>query len=553
MAGLQRRAGSILLVSFALLALAGARALRLGTLHSGSLRQDAAAEHERVESVPAPRGTITDRRGVVLAVSEPAAEVSAEPYLVKDPLDASRQLAPLLGQSASEVLSALSRHTTFLYLAHDVPAARAQEIEALHIEGVEETPTSRRVYPRGTLAAQVLGVLGSEGKGLAGLEYSERSVLSGVDGERRVVSDARGEPVSVTQSRAERAGRSLRLTIDANIQHRAEQVLGAVGAVFKPASATAIVMDPQTGALLAVANWPAVNANETATASASQLADGAVSFLYEPGSTFEVVTFSAALEEGLITPDSTLPVPDQIEIAGTKIHDAEEHPEEALTAAEILARSSNVGTIEIGQLLGPDRFNSWVHRWGFGAPTGVDLPGEERGEVISPSQYSGVSMGKLPIGQGEAVTPMQIAAAYAAVANGGILRPPHAIARIGGRRLPIPRGRRAIKAKTAAEMRTMMEGVLAPGGTASEVSIPGYRLAGKTGTANEINPQTGGYSESSYVASFVGFAPAQHPRLLCAVIVNEPQTGSVYGGTVAAPAFGQIMAFALPYLGIPPE
>ncbi|MHB1810489.1 MAG: peptidoglycan D,D-transpeptidase FtsI family protein [Solirubrobacteraceae bacterium] len=558
MASVQRRAGSICLVLFALLALAGIRALYLGTVHSGALRQDAAAEHATVESVPAARGTITDRKGVVLAVSEPADEVSAEPYLVKDPLEASKALAPLLGQSASEVLAKLSQQTTFVYLAKDVPAAQAKQISELQmqgkpIEGIEETPTMRRVYPRGTLASQVLGELGGEGAGLSGLEYSENSLLKGVEGQRTTISDARGEPISITDSRQQTAGKSIRLTIDANIQHRAEEVLGAVGSVFKPASATAIVMNPQTGGLLAVANWPSVNANDPASATASELQDKAVSFLFEPGSTFKVVTFSGALEEGLITPETNFQVPDQIEIEGTTIHDAEEHPVETLTAAEILARSSNVGTIKIGGLLGPDRFNEWVHRWGFGAPTGVDLPGEERGEVISPSQYSGVSMGNLPIGQGEGVTPMQIVTAYAAVANGGILRPPHIVARVGGKRTPIPAGRRVIKSKTAAEMRKMMEGVLAPGGTASEVSVPGYKLAGKTGTANKVNPETGGYSETAFVGSFVGFAPARHPKLVCAVIVNEPQTGSVYGGTVAAPAFGQIMAFALPYLGIPPE
>lgn len=558
MSNVQRRAGTICLILFALLALAGVRALYLGTVHSGALREDAAAEHATVESVPAPRGTITDRKGVVLAVSEPADEVSAEPYLVKDPLEVAKKLAPLLGQSTSEVLAKLSEQTTFVYLAKGVPAAKAKQIAELRIaekpiEGIEETPTMRRVYPRGTLASQVLGQLGGEGNGLSGLEYSENSLLAGIEGQRRVISDAHGEPISISDTRQESSGKSVQLTLDANIQHRAEQVLGAVGSVFKPASATAIVMNPRTGALLAVANWPSVNANDTAGATAAELKDQAVSFLYEPGSTFKVVTFSGALEEGLITPETTFQVPDQIEIDGITIHDAEEHPVETLTAGEILAHSSNVGTIKIGALLGPDKFNEWVHRWGFGSQTGVDLPGEERGEVISPSEYSGVSMGNLPIGQGEAVTPMQIATAYAAVANGGILRAPHIVARVGGKRVPIPAGHRVIKAKTAAEMRNMMEGVLAPGGTASEVSIPGYKLAGKTGTANKVDPETGGYSETAYVASFVGFAPAKDPKLLCAVIVNEPETGSIYGGTVAAPAFGQIMAFALPYLGVSPE
>ncbi len=200
-----------------------------------------------------------------------------------------------------------------------------------------------------------------------------------------------------------------------------------------------------------------------------------------------------------------------------------------------------------------ETFNKWVHRYGFGAPTGVDLPGEEKGVTLKPSEYSGSSMGNLPIGQGELVTPMQMATAYAAIANGGILRPPHIVRAIDGHAQPEPAGHRVISQTTAAELRQMLEGVLGPEGTASEVSIPGYHLAGKTGTANKIDPETGEYSESKFMASFIGFAPASDPKLLCAVVVNEPQSGSIYGGTVAAPAFGQIMSFALPYLGIAPE
>jgi len=197
------------------------------------------------------------------------------------------------------------------------------------------------------------------------------------------------------------------------------------------------------------------------------------------------------------------------------------------------------------------RFDSWVHRFGFGTPTGVDLPGEERGQVLAVSQYSGSSMGNLPIGQGESVTPLQIATAYSAIANGGILRPPHVVAAVDGHSVSTPPGHRVISSQTASELRDMLRGVLAPGGTASEVAIPGYQLAGKTGTANKVDPSTGQYSTTRYVASFVGFAPASRPRLLAAVMVDEPQS-QIYGGVVAAPAFGQIMGFALPYLGIPP-
>jgi len=280
--------------------------------------------------------------------------------------------------------------------------------------------------------------------------------------------------------------------------------------------------------------------------------DRAVGFDYEPGSTFKAVTVSGALQEGLITPSTPFNIPDQIQVADRTIHDDTEHPEETLTTAQILARSSNVGAIKIGLLERPEPFNGWVRRFGFGARTGVELPGEEAGMALPLDRYSGSSMGNLPIGQGELVTPMQMASAYAAIANGGILRPPHIIGAVGGRRQPEPAGRRIISATTAAEVRHMLEGVLGPEGTASEVSIPGYQLAGKTGTASKIDPATGEYSKSAYVASFIGFAPAADPKLLCAVVVDEPQSGSIYGGTVAAPAFGQIMSFALPYLGIPP-
>ena len=430
------------------------------------------------------------------------------------------------------------------------------QVTALKLEGITGTPTMRRVYPRRTLASQLLGFVGSEGKGSSGLEYSQDSLLQGKEGERKVVSDAIGQPISITSIHAEQPGANLTLTLDANIQQRAEDVLDAVGKVFDPKDATAIVMNPSTGALLAVANWPQVNLNDpgayskTALEAAAQ--DRAVSFNYEPGSTFKVVAVSGALESGLITPSTPFAIPDQIQVANRTIHDAEEHPEETLTTAEILAQSSNVGAIKIGALDGPERFNEWVRKYGFGARTGVELPGEETGVALPLSEYSGSSMGNLPIGQGELVTPMQMVTAYSAIANGGILRRPHVIGTVNGRSQPEPAGRRVISQTTAAELRTMLEGVLAPGGTASEVSIPGYELAGKTGTASKVDPATGEYSETAYVASFIGFAPAKDPKLLCAVVVDEPQNGSIYGGTVAAPAFGQIMSFALPYLRIPP-
>lgn len=554
MAVVQRRVGLLFGLFFVLLLVAAARALYLGGPHSGTLRRAAQSQQLTYETVPAQRGTITDRNGMALAISEPAQELSADPYLVKHPLSAAQRLAPLLGLTQAQTLTKLSEHTGFVYLARALPYDTAQKVLALKIPGVQGTPVMRRVYPRGTLAAQVLGIVGTEheGAGLMGLEYSRNSLLAGRAGKRRVVSDAIGQPISIAETHHEQAGASMSLTLDANIQQRAEDVLAAVGRVFHPKNSTAIVMDPRTGAILAMADWPAVNANDPGPTATEALENPAVSFNYEPGSTFKAVVVSGALEEGLITPDTGFEIPDQIELGGRTIHDDTEHPVESLTTAQILARSSNVGAIKIGGLLGPTRFNSWVHRFGFGARTGVDLPGEETGATLPLSHYSGSSMGNLPIGQGELVTPIQMASAYSAVANGGILHPPHIVGSIDGRPVNQPAGRRVISPRTAADLREMLKGVLASGGTASEVSIPGYQLAGKTGTASKIDPATGEYSQSAYVASFVGFAPASNPKLLCAVVVNEPQADSIYGGVVAAPAFGQIMEFALPYLDIPP-
>jgi cell division protein FtsI/penicillin-binding protein 2 len=559
---LQRRVGYLFACFFLLLALGATRAMYLGGLHGAALRRAAQTQQLTDEAVPAQRGTITDRNGVALAISEPAEQITADPYLVRDtpqdprhrsPLQDAQQLAPLLGRTQAEVLALLSERTGFVYLARALPYGAAHTLLKLRIPGVQGVPVMRRVYPRGSLAGQVLGVVGAEGRGLGGLEYRDDSLLGGRSGERRVISDAIGQPVSISETRPERPGASIGLTLDANIQQRAEDELSAVAQIFHPRDSTAIVMDPRSGAVLAMASWPALNPNNPGSAAVAALENRAISFDYEPGSTFKSVVVSGALQDGLITPDSGFEIPDQIRVADRTIHDDTEHPGESLTTAQILAQSSNVGAIKIGLLEGAARFDGWVRRFGFGAPTGIDLPGEERGEALPLKRYSGSSMGNLPIGQGELVTPIQMASAYAAIANGGVLRAPHVVRSIDGRPAPEPLGRRIISRRTAAELRSMLEGVLGPGGTASQVSVPGYQLAGKTGTASKIDPRTGEYSKSAYVASFVGFAPAEDPKLLCAVIVDEPQSGSIYGGAVAAPAFGQIMEFALPYLGIAPQ
>jgi cell division protein FtsI/penicillin-binding protein 2 len=276
----------------------------------------------------------------------------------------------------------------------------------------------------------------------------------------------------------------------------------------------------------------------------------ATGFNYEPGSTFKAFTVAAALDDRLVTPGSAFTLAPSIQVADRTIEEPHERGTETLTGAEILAHSSNVGAVTIGLQLGSERFSRWIERFGFGRPTGVRFPGEERGIVPALDEYSGSTMGNLPLGQGLSVTPMQMMAGYQAIANGGVLRRPQLIEKVGDEAVPAPPGRRVIDAEVAAQVREMLEGVLAPGGTASEVSVPGYTLAGKTGTAEVA--ENGTYSETKYVASFIGFAPAQDPQLLVSVIVDQPQ-GDYYGGSVAAPAFGKIAEFALPYLGVPSE
>ena len=550
---IERRIALLTVLFTCVLGLAAARTAYLGAVRAPSLREAARSQQVQVVKVPAPRGTITDRNGVELAVSEPADDVIANPRLIKDASGLARRLAPLLEQDIDSLGRQLSdRRRGFVYLRRLMPSTRARAVRAMKVEGLDLIASSRRVYPQGWLASQVLGFVGVDGKGLAGLEYSLDRRLRGREGERRLVVDALGQPISLRDEQVMRPGRTVRLTIDAAIQDRTEKVLDDVGREFRPKGATALVMDPRTGALLAVANWPRVDANDPASAPEYARVDRAVGAAYEPGSTFKPFTVAGALENRLVTPQTSFDLAPQIQVADRTIGEAHPRGAETMTTAQILARSSNVGAVTIGLRLGAQRFDSWVRRFGFGRATGVDLPGEGAGIVPPVDQYSGSSMGNLPIGHGLAVTPLQMASAYAAIANGGILRPPHVVDRVGDRRVEPPRGRRIMSARTATSVREMLEGVLAPGGTASEVTIPGYRLAGKTGTANKPDPVTGGYSDTLYFASFVGFAPARDPRLLVAVMVDEPQ-GAIWGGVVAAPAVQEVLAFALPYLRIAPD
>jgi cell division protein FtsI (penicillin-binding protein 3) len=547
---IERRIGLLFacfLVAFLLIAV---RAFWLQGVEASTLSAQALNQQTETVDVPGLRGAILDRDGTRLASSEDAATIYATPYQVKNKPKAAERLAKVLKEKPDKVLEALAVESGFSYIAKDVDLATAAKVEKLGIEGIGQLSASRRTYPQGEMAGQVIGVVGTEGEGLTGIEEGENSALEGEEGKTRIVTDALGEPIKQETVKQAKDGEDVELTLDPVIQQDAERALAKVGETYSPVGATAIVMDPQTSEILAMANYPAIDPGDLEKVSNEELLNQATGFNYEPGSTFKAFTVSAALEEGVITPQTEITVPPSIEIGERIIEDAEEHGTENLTVEQVLARSSNIGADIIGGKLGATKFSKWIERFGFGKKTGVQFPNEEHGIVPALDQYSGATMGNLPMGQGASVTPIQMMQGYAAIASGGVERPPQLVKRIGEEKVHEPKGHRVISAQVASDVREMLKGVLGPEGTASEVEVPGYTLAGKTGTAEVA--EDGGYSKTKYIASFIGMAPAADPKFLCAVIVDQPE-GEIYGGSVAAPAFGEIAEQALPYLGVPQE
>ena len=558
---IERRVGLLFATFVALLLVVLVRAVWVQGVQGNSLAEQAKGQQTETVVIPGSRGRILDREGRELAVSEDAATVFATPYQVKNPQKTARVLARILDANEAEILERLTEDSGFSYINRKVSMEVANEITAANLEGIGLMPDSRRIYPQGELAGQVIGTIGTENQGLSGLEAGKDEVLHGTDGEREVVRDALGEELERDTLSAAEAGKDLKLTLDANIQAHVEDVLAGLGETYQPNGATAIVMDPRDSEILAMANWPGIDPSDPGSIKDPNLLGNlATGFTYEPGSTFKAITVAGALEDGVVTPNTMFELPPTLQIADRTIEEAHERGPVSLSVADILAQSSNVGAVKIGLALNDsagdpifgDRFDYWVRQFGFGKPTGVGFPGEEQGILISPEDYSGSTMGNLPIGQGLAVTPMQMAAAYAAIASDGVLRTPRLILEEGGDPVEPGPEHRVISPENAAKVRKMLEGVLGPGGTAEEVQVEGYTLAGKTGTAEKVDPETGTYSETEYVASFVGFAPAKKPQLLVAIVVDYPK-GDYYGGSVAAPAFGEIANFALPYLGIPPS
>lgn len=543
---------AVLLIAFGA---ALGRAVWLQAVHAAPLARLAQVQHRETVELPASRGTIYDRTGTPLAVGERATTVYADPRRVRDPRRAARVAGRILGVKPATLVPLLSdRSKGFIYVARKADPAQAGKLAQRGLDGFGFYPEERRVYPQRSVGAQVLGFAGVDNRGLEGIEASLDRLLAGTPGSETIVKDPIGRAIEVVASTPAREGRDVYLTLDHNIQANAEAVLTETVRRWRANAATAVVLDPRTGAILAMASAPTYDANRFPTIAGRDRArtkNRAVTDTYEPGSTFKVVTVTGVLAEGVATPQTPFVLPYSIRVADRTIHDSHPRATQRMSVAEILYRSSNVGTVTLAERLGSKRLAAWVDRFGFGHPTGVAFPGESPGIVLPEPQWSGSTIGNVPIGQGIAVTALQMAAAYASVANRGLWVQPHVVDRIAGEPRRAPKRRRVLPAGIAGTVSRLLVGVVDnEGGTGSLAAVPGYHVAGKTGTAQK--PVAGGYSSSEYVASFVGFVPATDPRLVILVTVDTPRN-AIWGGVVAAPAFQDIARFALQYLEVPPD
>lgn len=539
---------------FALVGIAG----RVAVLHVRDGDEYVAlARDQRVRRVdlPATRGSIYDRKGHELAISLAAKAVYANPQLIEEPIQVAERLAPVLGLRVREVAKALRSDSPFVYVARRVDLDVAERIERMRIRGVGFLEESKRHYPAGELAPQVLGFVGIDDTGLAGLELQYDELLGGKPGTMMVERDPAGRaiPQGLSRIRDPQPGEDLVLTIDRDLEFRAQRALRAAVRANGAEGGTVVVLDPSNGDVLAMVTYPWFDANRFSESSPEVTRNRAVTDMYEPGSVNKVITAAAALEERAISLDQTFDVPDSYQVGDKLFRDVQAHPPQAMTIGDIMERSSNVGTIKVAERLGRDLLATYLTRFGFGRETGIDFPGEAKGILLPRDRWWVTSMGTIPLGQGIAVTPLQMASVYATIANDGIRMQPRLVRGVvdaGGEFHPESRnqGRRVISAETAARVREMLVRVVEHG-TGRLAAVPGYEVGGKTGTARKPLEDALGYSDQ-FVASFIGMAPADDPRIVVAAILDEPET--VYGGVAAAPLFREVVRFALADLRVPP-
>jgi cell division protein FtsI (penicillin-binding protein 3) len=513
----------------------------------------------RTVDIAALRGQVLDRDGNLLAYTVDASLVTADPTLVADPQRTALALTTLLDVPVSDLTERLRRDGRYVELAHQVSPETVSAIEALELPGIlfEDEPV--RLYPAGFVGGQVVGFVGRDGDGLAGIEQRFDEQLSGTNGERRYEVGSGGNPIpsGIDESTPAVDGSSVQLTLDQDVQFVMEQRLAEACRDGATTRASAVVLDVRTGEVVAMGSCPGYDPGAARSTDQSLLGNPVVSQVFEPGSVMKAVTLAGALEDGLATPDRVLTVPGHVQAGDVRVTDAHDHAPVDWTVTGILAKSSNVGTIMLARELGDERLEEYLRAFGLGSRTGVELPGESAGILEPAEDWTASRAANVPIGQGVSVTTLQMASVYQAIANGGVRIEPRLVSSVtaaDGTVTPVgrPQPTRVISEDTADDMAYMLEAVVGPGGTAPLGEVDGFRVAGKTGTAQRANPECGCYDGGGYVTTFVGFAPADDPQYVVAVDLERP-TSSAEGGQVAAPVFADVMRYALTAGGVVPS
>jgi len=542
-----------------LFAVVAGRAFQLQVLQGEKLKRLGERQHLKEWIVLPKRGAVMDRTGEPLALSLEAQSVYARPHRIHDPETVSRSLAKILNLDVVEVNQKMTSDKPFVWIKRQIGPQEAEQIQALSADGVGMFYEPNRYYPQGQLAGQVLGFVGRDSEGLEGLELHYNDYIRGEAGSSVIERDALGRRVLVqgVEGLQIPPGGDIHLTLDTSVQHLAEKELEATISKYRAKAGVAIVVEPFTGEVLALANYPSFNPNNFSKQSSQQRRNRAVADSFEPGSTFKTILAAAALEEGVVGREDLFYCEmGKYSYAGKTIHDT--HPYGWLPFSKILQVSSNIGFTKVAEKLKKDRYFKYIEKFGFGQPTGIDVPGEVPGLLRKPESWSAIDLATHAFGQGISATPMQMVMAYAAIANGGFLMRPYVVRRVVGSQGEVllenqPHVvRRVISEKTARLLASMLKEVTNEGGTGVMASVEGFEVAGKTGTAQKADLAHGGYAASKRVGSFVGFVPADAPKLVALVLVDEPEV-NVYGGVVAAPVFRNIAQGALRHLAVAPQ
>jgi cell division protein FtsI (penicillin-binding protein 3) len=545
------------LAFIALFAVIGAKAVHLQVYRSPWLAQKASSQYEQSLKSNGKRGTVYDRNLREMAITIDVTSIAARPSRIEQPQQTAKALAKILKTDRRKILKKLKAKSPFVWIKRQANPKETAAVKALELAGIEFVPERKRFYPNKTLASQALGFTGLDGYGLEGIEFAYDRYLRGTDSNQMVYKDALGQVFDKRQSAAGlNTGHNIILTIDRTIQYIAESALEESVNEFSARSGMAIVMDPQTGAILAMAHVPLFNPNAYMDFDKELWRNRAITDPFEPGSTMKIFSAAAAIESGDIKAhDIFFCENGAYKIGRNVVHDIKKHG--WLSLQQIIKYSSNIGAVKISEKLGRKRLHAMYRKFGFGAKTGIDSPGETAGSLMPYKRWTTVDTGAISFGYGVAVSALQMVTAASAIANDGVLMKPYFVQAITDqnheplKQFQPQKVRRVISVRTARTVRTIMKTVINKGGTGVNAALDGYTVCGKTGTARKLD-ENGIYSKSKYMASFIGFTPAEKPRLTIVVVIDEPQ-GAYYGGTVAAPVFRRIARETLHYLNIPPE